>query len=251
MDKIPALCGRSITLESLPMSNPGIFITGTDTGVGKTTVAVAIVRQLVLAGRRVGVYKPVGSGVSLAQTEAMGSMDSSQLWEAAGRPLTLALVCPQLFQAPLSPPRSALAEGKTVDDRLLRDGILPWKKAFDFVVVEGAGGLFSPLSTDSLNVDLARDLGLPLVLVDAARLGAIGRTLAAVTAARAAGLTVAAVILSQVQPAGNQQPADPAHPSTVMRDSAIDIRLRLQPLPVAVLAYGAHAIEPQMDWLAQ
>lgn len=98
------------------MSNPGIFITGTDTGVGKTTVAVAIVRQLVLAGRRVGVYKPVGSGVSLAQTEVMGSMDSSQLWEAAGRPLTLALVCPQLFQAPLSPPRASPREKQLTID---------------------------------------------------------------------------------------------------------------------------------------
>ncbi|NCA11930.1 hypothetical protein EBR56_09020, partial [bacterium] len=89
---------------------PGIFVTGTDTDVGKTTVAVAIVRSLALGGKRVGVYKPVATG---------GGHDAETLWEAAGRPLSLAQACPQQFPAPISPPRSARAAGRIVDDDLL------------------------------------------------------------------------------------------------------------------------------------
>jgi dethiobiotin synthetase len=161
------------------MTSRGLFVTGTDTDVGKTAVSVAIARQLVAAGTRVGVYKPVASGVTGEES------DASWLWEAAGRPLTLGQVCPQAFAAPLSPPRSARAEGRRVDEALLRAGLEPWRAVSDIVLVEGAGSLFSPVGERSLNVDLARDLALPLVIVDAARLGAIGRTLTAVRAARA------------------------------------------------------------------
>jgi len=230
------------------MKQRGFFITGTDTDVGKTAVAVAIVRQLVRAGLRVGVYKPVASGVSTAHPIA--SRDSSKLWEAAGRPLTLTEVCPQMFSAPLSPPRSARSEGKRVDEKLLRDGLVPWTNASDCVVVEGAGGLFSPLSEVSLNADIAGDFGLPLVIVDAARLGAIGRTLALVHAARGYGLHVAAVVLSQTHSAEGENFGDPTHGTTLMHDSAIDLSLRLQPLPVAVLAFAAESIDPQINWVA-
>lgn len=212
----------------------GIYVTGTDTDVGKTAVAVAIVRGLVRAGKRVGVYKPVATG---------GGHDPDALWEAAGRPLTLARVCPQLFPAPIAPPRSARAAATVVDDGLLERGIEPWTNGFDVVVVEGAGGLCSPLSDTRSNADLARRLGLPLVMVDAARLGAIGRTLAAVTAARAYGLEVAAVVLSQtVSLAGG--PDDPASAWRIAHDSRADLAAALAPLPVAMLAHGGDTIAP-------
>lgn len=224
------------------MTRRGLFVTGTDTDVGKTAVACAIARQLVAARRRVGVYKPAASGGGAAAPDVM------RLWEAAGRPLTPAQVCPQSFAAPIAPPRSARAEGRVVDERLLRDGLAPWWAASDIVVVEGAGGLFSPLGDTLLNADLARQLGLPLVVVDAARLGAIGRTLATVTAARASGLAVAAVVLSQPQPLTGSL-ADPASSASIARDSAADLAARLAPLPVAVLAHEAARIDPTIDWL--
>jgi dethiobiotin synthetase len=220
----------------------GLFVTGTDTDVGKTAVACAIARQLVAAGTRVGVYKPAASGAGTAAPDVV------RLWEAAGRPLTPAQVCPQSFAAPIAPPRSARAEGRVVDERLLRDGLEPWWTASDIVVVEGAGGLFSPLGDTLLNADLARELGLPLVVVDAARLGAIGRTLATVTAARASGLTVAAVVLSHTQPLTGSL-ADPASAASIARDSAADLAARLAPLPVAVLAHDAARIDPAIDFL--
>ena len=231
------------------MAGSGLFVTGTDTDVGKTAVAVALVRGLMRdgprSGLRVGVYKPVASGVPPGG--AAGS-DVARLWEAAGRPLSMEAVCPQMFSAAISPPRSARAEGRRVDDALLRSGFDAWRDVSDIVIVEGAGGLFSPLGDATLNADVARDLDLPLVVVDAARLGAIGRTLAVVRAARAEGLHVAAVVLSQTEPCG-ESGADPASPWRIVRDSVADLADRLRPVPVTMLAHHAAVIEPDLDWL--
>ena len=214
------------------MPPSGLFITGTDTGVGKTAVAVALAAERRAAGVRVGVYKPVASGVVFD-----GSSDVERLWEAAGRPLTLAHVCQQALAAAIAPVQAAAMEGKRVDEQLLRDGIGPWLEASELVIVEVAGGLFSPLGEKSLNVDLARDLGLPLVIVDAARLGMIGRTLAAVRAARAEGLTVAEVVISHVQPlAGAAE--DPRSEAGIVRDGVAELTRRLGPVPVRELRHG-------------
>jgi dethiobiotin synthetase len=104
------------------------------------------------------------------------------------------------------------------------------------VVVEGAGGLFSPLGEQSLNVDLARDLGLPLVIVDAARLGMIGRTLTVVRAARAEGLEVAEVVISHVQPLAGS-PDDPTSEAGIVRNGVAELVRRLAPVPVRELGY--------------
>jgi len=233
------------------MAGSGLYVTGTDTDVGKTAVAVAIVRGLMRSGfqsgLRVGVYKPVASGMPPGGGGALRS-DMALLWEAAGRPLSMEAVCPQRFEAAISPPRSALAEGRRIDDTLLRSGFDAWRNASDIVIVEGAGGLFSPLGETTLNADLARDLDLPLVVVDAARLGAIGRTLAVVRAARAEGLHVAAVVLSQIEPSGNSHD-DPASPQAIAIQSASDLAERLRPVPVTMLAHHATAIAPELDWL--
>lgn len=218
----------------------GLFVTGTDTDVGKTVVAAAIVRAVRAQGRRVGVYKPAASG---------GGNDAQALWDAAGRPGSLAAVCPQVFQAPIAPHRAARLEGRAVDEALLRSGIDTWRAAGGTIVVEGAGGLFSPLGDRSLNVDLARDLGLPLVIVDAARLGTIGRTLATVRAARAADLAVAAIVLSHVT-AVEGSVDDPATAAGIAHDSRADLTARLPGIPVAVLGHGAARIEPDLDWAA-
>ena len=214
------------------MPPSGLFITGTDTGVGKTAVAVALAAERRAAGVRVGVYKPVASGVVFD-----GSSDIERLWQAAGRPLSLADVCPQAFAAAIAPVQAAAVEGRRVDEQLLRDGIRPWREASELVIVEGAGGLFSPLGERSLNVDVARDLGLPLVVVDAARLGMIGRTLARVRAGRAEGLEVAEVVISHVQPLSGAAD-DPCSEAGIVRDGVAELARRLGPVPVRELPYG-------------
>jgi len=221
-------------------STLGLFVVGTDTDVGKTAVAEAIVSELAAAGR-VGVYKPVASG------GVGGDSDADRLWRAAGRPLSLAAVCPQAFAAAIAPIDAARAEGREVDDDLLRSGIVPWRTTGDPVVVEGAGGLFSPIGPRTLVVDLARDFRLPLVVVDAARLGVVGRTLMAVRAARAEGLRVAAVVVSQtVPPRGAAD--DPASDGAILASGVALLRARLPDVAVGVLHHGGSRVEPTIDW---
>jgi len=100
----------------------GLFITGTGTGVGKTYVAALVAESLLAMGKRVGVYKPVASGCELRDGRLQSS-DAVALWEAAGRPGTLDRVCPQMFAAPLAPHLAARAEGRRVDQALLRTGL--------------------------------------------------------------------------------------------------------------------------------
>jgi len=118
----------------------GLFITGVDTEVGKTWISTMIVRSLVAAGHRVGVYKPLATDC-VSDGRTLVSEDALLLWEAAGRPLSLDAVCPQRFQAPLAPHLAARKEGREVDPDLARSGLSAWADKFDVVVVEGAGGI--------------------------------------------------------------------------------------------------------------
>src|SRR6478672_12727722 len=175
----------------------GFFITGTGTGVGKTYVGALIARTLSDAGRRVGVYKPVASGCEMRGGELV-SPDAVALWEAAGRPATLQQVCPQRFAAPLAPHLAARAEGRQVDSKLLRRGIEFWRTTSDVVIVEGAGGLMSPISDEDYNADLVAAFGFPLLVVAANVLGTINATLQTLITARTFrdGLHVAGVVLN-------------------------------------------------------
>ena len=116
------------------MRVPGLFITGTDTGVGKTYVAALIARDLAAAGRRVGVYTPAASGCRREGARLI-SDDALALWNAAGRPGELERVCPQCFEAPLAPHLAARREGKRLDPALLRSGIDYWKSRSEIVLV--------------------------------------------------------------------------------------------------------------------
>jgi dethiobiotin synthetase len=182
------------------MSVPGLFIAGTSTEVGKTHVAAMIAGALVAEGRRVGVYKPVASGCRSKGGDLIAE-DAVALWEAAGQPGDLERVCPQRFAAPLAPSRAAAVEGQRVDAALLRSGLDYWRQRSDIVLVEGAGGLMSPLSDGEYNIDLARDFGLPLVIVAANELGVINATLQTIITARtkAPELPIAGVVLNQSQ----------------------------------------------------
>ena len=176
----------------------GLFVTGTDTDVGKTYVAALMIRAWVAAGRTVGVYKPAASGCRRSPDGTLICDDAVALWDAAGRHGELERVCPQRFAAPLAPNSAARAEGRTIDAALLSAGLEYWRRRSDVLVVEGAGGLFSPLTDELLNVDLARRFGLPLLVTAANRLGAIHAVLATVAAAGVATpqLPIAGVVLN-------------------------------------------------------
>ena len=224
------------------MATRGLFIAGTNTGVGKTHVAAMIARALAASGRRVGVYKPAASGCREA-AEGLIADDAVALWEAAGRPLTLAQVCPQRFLAPLAPPRAALAEGRRVDAALLRTGLEPWLAASEIVVVEGAGGLMSPLSDDDYNIDLAAELGLPLVIVAANELGVINATLQTLITARtrAPKLPIAGVVLNQA----TQRPDDAS-----LASNAEELAARCDAPLLTTVSHGASSFDQPVDWFA-
>jgi dethiobiotin synthetase len=173
----------------------GLFITGTGTGVGKTYIGALAARALRDAGKRVGVYKPVASGCEVRGGELV-SPDAVALWEAAGRPETLAQVCPQRFAAPLAPHLAARAEGRQVDSKLLRHGIEFWRTTTDIVIVEGAGGLMSPIGDEDYNADLAAEFGFPLLVVAANMLGTINATLQTLITANTVGLRVSGIVLN-------------------------------------------------------
>ena len=122
-----------------------LFFAGTDTEVGKTYTAALVASHLRQQGKRVGVYKPVASGC-LRRGDQLVAEDAVALWEAAGKPRTLEEVCPQRFEKPVAPPEAAAAEGKQVDAERLRSGAEPWLTDCDVLLIEGAGGLFSPLA---------------------------------------------------------------------------------------------------------
>lgn len=177
---------------------PGLFVTGTDTGVGKTYVAARIAAALAATGCRVGVYKPVASGCR-QEGDTLVSEDAEQLWQAAGRPGEFDRVCPQRFAAPLAPHLAARAAGQEVSAELLRSGLDYWRSASDIVIVEGAGGLLSPISDDQYVADLALEFGFPLIVVADNRLGTIHRTLSTlvVAATYGDGMEVAGVVLNE------------------------------------------------------
>lgn len=179
-----------------------LFFAGTDTDVGKTYTAALATRMFCRAGHRVGVYKPVASGCREVDGDWIAD-DAVALWEAAGRPLSLETVCPQRLIAPLAPPEAAALQAQSVDADLLRSGAAPWMQGFDLLIVEGAGGLFSPLADRVLNVNLVQQLAADLIIVAANRLGVIHQTLATVDAARHHGLTPRGILLCEVEANGD------------------------------------------------
>jgi dethiobiotin synthetase len=220
---------------------PGLFITGSDTDVGKTYVAALLARALQKAGHAVGVYKPVASGCRIRRGQ-MISDDAEQLWKAAGRPGELERVCPQMFRAPLAPHLAAAEEGRRVDAKLLRSGVRYWQQRCDIVLVEGAGGLMSPLTEDEYNADLALDLGYPLLIVVPNRIGAINQALQTLITATTfkEGLPIAGVILNQ--------PAKDLKPDPSARSNRNELAVRSTAPVLAEVQYGARRFATEVQW---
>ncbi len=152
--------------------NRGLFVTGTDTGAGKTVVACAVVRGLRDRGLDVGVMKPIETGVD----PNTGPLDASALRAAAGDPDPLDRVCPLQFALPAAPNVAAASEGRGVDLARVHEVYEDLALHHDWMVVEGAGGLLVPTTDDATMADLARDLELPLLVVARAALGTINHT---------------------------------------------------------------------------
>ncbi|MCS7090380.1 MAG: dethiobiotin synthase [Verrucomicrobiota bacterium] len=143
-----------------------VFVTGSDTGVGKTVVSMAWTHYLHHAGRKVAALKPISSG---------GRADARLLWEAAGRSLPLDVVNPWWFRPAIAPTAAAQKSGTTLPLARVVDHVRRVAAQFDILLIEGAGGLLSPLGSDFDNLDLLQALRAKAVVVIPNRLGAVNQ----------------------------------------------------------------------------
>lgn len=169
----------------------GVFVTGTGTEVGKTVVAAAIARTLAAAGESVAVFKPAVTGL-----EEDGEADHQLLRRASGSRQDSDEIAPYRFSPPASPHLAAELAGQRIDPDRLVGAARAAASSADVLVCEGVGGFLVPLAPGFLVRDLAKCLELPLVIAASPGLGTINQTLLTVESVRAAGLEVAAVVLT-------------------------------------------------------
>lgn len=169
---------------------PGLLVTGTDTGIGKTWVSALIIEQLRKVGTNAVGLKPVLSG---------GRDDAERLWQASGGVLDIDLINPHWYRTPVAPLVASRIEGSPL---VLNDMVKHIQKIRDdheFTIVEGVGGWEVPMSEDFGFPEFAKALGLPIVVVAANWLGTINHTLLTVKAIQAAGLECVGVILNHLE----------------------------------------------------
>ncbi len=178
----------------------GCFVTGTDTGVGKTLVSAGLLHALAPHHRRVVGMKPVAAGV-VPWSGDWASEDAIALRAASTVAVPAALDNPVLLPDPLSPHIAAARAGVHIDIAAIVRSYQALAAQADAVVVEGAGGFHVPLSDTTTGADLAQALALPVVLVVGLRLGCLNHALLTAEAIRARGLTLAGWVANQVDPA--------------------------------------------------
>lgn len=172
------------------------FVAGTGTDLGKTHVACALLNAARAQGLRVDAFKPVVSGFD---PEAPESSDPARLAAALGRPQAWPEVSPRRYKAPLAPNLAARLEGDTLRmDDLIAD-CQQWlsERDADLALIEGAGGVMSPMTDEATNLDLMRALELPVLLVAGSYLGTASHLLTALEVVRARRLEVAAIVVSE------------------------------------------------------
>jgi len=211
-------------------SGPQVFVTGTDTGVGKTQASCALLSLLVDAGLSPQGFKPYESGCSSLSAPS----DALALRAAARSQLPLELLCPHRFRAPLAPGVAARRLGREPD---WRTTLAAWRQLKRGpVVVEGAGGLFVPLDSSHDVIDLASTLRLPVLLVARAGLGTLNHIALSLEALAARRIPVAAVLLSRSSPSRDSSERD--NPRLIAERHHVQV---LGPVPYLMDSRRRHA----------
>lgn len=181
----------------MPVELRGYFVTGTDTGVGKTLVSRILLHRLRQDHARVAGFKPVASGCEMTP-EGLRNADALALQQASSIALPYAVVNPYAFAPPIAPHLAAEQAGVDIDCGLIRRSIVAVDA--ERVVVEGVGGWLVPLNRRQSVADLAHLLGLPVVLVVGLRLGCLNHALLTAEAIRARGLAIAGWVANRIDP---------------------------------------------------
>ncbi len=180
-----------------------VFITGTDTEVGKTVVTGLLARYFLDKGESVITQKWVQSG------SPKFSIDIANHLKIIGKKKScikneLSDVCPYVFKLPASPHLASLRESKTININKIKKSFRALKKKFDWVIVEGIGGALVPLSSKKLVIDIVKELKLPTIVIVGNRLGAINHTLLTIEALRSRGLKIIGLIFNDLSEATNR-----------------------------------------------
>lgn len=208
--------GRASTARRIT----GVFITGTDTGVGKTLVSVSIVRALVARGLAVAAMKPVAAG-AVRTPQGPRSADALALAAVANVTASYDRINPYCLRAPISPHIAAAEEDVAIDVAVIRQRFEELAQRADCIIVEGAGGWLAPISASETLADVARALSLPVVLVVGLRLGCLNHALLSAQAIAADGLELGGWIGNAI---------DPDFERSAENISTLERRLGLAPL---------------------
>lgn len=215
-----------------------LFVTATDTGVGKTWLTALIARSLRERGLRVGAYKPVCSGAEIDVAENLWWGDVKELAAAIGGDFDNRRVCPSRLKAPLAPPVAARHEGIRLDFGKMQEGAAWWLGRVDVLLIEGVGGLLCPLTEEHTIADLAQALNCPLLVVARLGLGTINHALLTVEAARNRDLPVRGVVLNEAQPLASDLGID---------ENSLEIARRANVPVLGVVRHGETSLS--VDWL--
>ncbi len=182
------------------MQPTAYFITGTDTEIGKTFVTCALLHAARAAGRSAVGMKPVAAGADTVNGESIND-DAARLRAAGSFDPGLALLNPYCLASPIAPHIAAAEEGVRIDPERIKAAFTTLAGRAEVVLIEGVGGFRVPLGDDYDTADLARDLGLPVILVVGMRLGCISHALLTAEAIAARGLRLAGWVANQIDPA--------------------------------------------------
>ncbi len=204
----------------------GIFVTGTDTGVGKTVVAAGLVRLARKAGICAIAVKPIETGCGV-RSGVLFPEDGAFLVDAAEKQLTLDECVPFRFSLPASPARAAAMEGRNLKMSDVVEHVRSLAEDADLTVVEGAGGLMVPIQDRLMMIDLVERLGYPTLLVGRTRLGTLNHTLLSVNALKQRGMRIAGIVLS----------CSASDPGLEEDFTARDLARLVEDIPVVVLPF--------------
>ncbi|MEM1353863.1 MAG: dethiobiotin synthase [Planctomycetota bacterium] len=220
-----------MAMDTIQLTRPGLFVTGTDTGVGKTAVAcgiAAVLRQQAL-GASVGVCKPFATGCR-RERGTLVAEDAEALAHFADCRLPLETVCPIRHRLPMSPAAAAEAEGMPIDWGALASALLQLDQASDLMVIEGVGGLMVPLDPAMPRYtvrDLAMALGYPVIVVARSGLGTLNHTAMTIALLQHAGLNIAGIVMNGYEPdeaiAMSDDPSRPSNRNWLRRLTGVEV----------------------------
>ncbi len=190
----------------------GVFITGTDTGVGKTVVSAGLAMTLKSRGYKVGVMKPIATGC-FGETKHLISADAVYLFEAAENEYA-PLTSPVRVRNPVAPSIASIYEQKEVDLDAIKNAYRQLQKYYDYLIIEGIGGILVPLKKNYLVANLIREMDLPLIIVSHVSLGAINHTLLTVDSALIRGFPIKGIIFNRA-PLVNYSLAELTNPRVI------------------------------------